>query len=338
MVSATALTSVGQTETAVRIRQQIEDLNARWKALEEQTEQREQQLGSAHEVQRFQHDIVETRDWIQEKNDALDSDDFGRDLRSVQALQRKHEGVERDLAALGDKIRLLDDKANRLRKSHPEAAEQIFDLQKELIAQWERLTAKANNRKEKLLDSYDYQRYLSDYRDLQQWIATMNQLVSSQELANDVTGAEALLERHQEYRTEIDSRVATFGAFEQFTDQLLKNNHYASDDIVKRREDIRAARAGLEDAWVARRNILDQCLELQLFYRDCEQADTWMSAREAFLAQEDPTGDNVESLIKKHEDFDKAINSQQEKIAALQVCSQACWMVYIYNCRTSPIP
>jgi spectrin alpha len=50
--------------------------------------------------------LIETIDlWysLQEKDDALDSDDFGRDLRSVQALQRKHEGVERDLAALGDK-------------------------------------------------------------------------------------------------------------------------------------------------------------------------------------------------------------------------------------------
>ena len=28
------------------------------------------------------------------------------DLASVQALQRKHEGFERDLAALGDKVRL----------------------------------------------------------------------------------------------------------------------------------------------------------------------------------------------------------------------------------------
>ena len=43
-----------------------------------------------------------------------------------------------------------------------------------------------------------------------------------------------------------------------------------------------------------------------------------MSAREAFLAQEDPTGDNVESLIKKHEDFDKAIASQQEKLNNLE--------------------
>ena len=65
-------------------------------------------------------------------------------------------------------------------------------------------------------------------------------------------------------------------------------------------------------AWVARRMQLDQCLELQLFYRDCEQAENWMSAREAFLASEevDSKGDNVEALIKKHEDFDKAINAQ----------------------------
>lgn len=66
---------------------------------------------------------------------------------------------------------------------------------------------------------------------------------------------------------------------------------------------------------------LDQCLELQLFYRDCEQAENWMASREAFLASEevDSKGDNVEALIKKHEDFDKAIGAQEEKIAALQV-------------------
>lgn len=35
------------------------------------------------------------------------SDDFGRDLASVQALLRKHEGLERDLAALEDKVGLF---------------------------------------------------------------------------------------------------------------------------------------------------------------------------------------------------------------------------------------
>lgn len=49
-------------------------------------------------------DADETIAWIQEKDAVLSSDDYGRDLASVQALQRKHEGVERDLAALEEKV------------------------------------------------------------------------------------------------------------------------------------------------------------------------------------------------------------------------------------------
>ena len=49
----------------------------------------------------------ETKSWMNEKDTALLSDDYGRDLASVQALQRKHEGLERDLAALEDKVTII---------------------------------------------------------------------------------------------------------------------------------------------------------------------------------------------------------------------------------------
>ena len=35
-----------------------------------------------------------------------------------------------------------------------------------------------------------------------------------------------------------------------------------------------------------------------------------MASREAFLSGDQVDGDNVETLIKKHEDFDRAISSQ----------------------------
>lgn len=50
----------------------------------------------------------ETISWIKEKGQLMASDDFGRDLASVQALLRKHEGLERDLAALEDKVPIRD--------------------------------------------------------------------------------------------------------------------------------------------------------------------------------------------------------------------------------------
>lgn len=125
---------------------------------------------------------------------------------------------------------------------------------------------------------------------------------------------------------EIDARAGTFQAFELFGQQLLQSNHYASVEIQEKLESMSEARQELEKAWIQRRMQLDQNLELQLFCRDCEQAENWMSARETFLNSSGSTGDgldaagsdNVEALIKKHEDFDKAINAHEEKIAALQ--------------------
>ena len=50
---AERLTAMGQTEAAEKIKIQIEDLNQRWAALQQVTQERSQTLGSAHEVQRY---------------------------------------------------------------------------------------------------------------------------------------------------------------------------------------------------------------------------------------------------------------------------------------------
>uniref|UniRef100_A0A665WFX0 Spectrin alpha chain, non-erythrocytic 1 n=1 Tax=Echeneis naucrates TaxID=173247 RepID=A0A665WFX0_ECHNA len=263
----------------------VQELNNRWRSLQQLAEERSNMLGSAHEVQRFHRDADETKEWIEEKNQALNTDNYGHDLASVQALQRKHEGFERDLAALGDKVNSLGETAERLIQSHPEAVDDIQEKCTELNTAWSSLVGRADQRKDKLGNSHDLQQSLSS-----------------------------------EHRTEIDARAGTFQAFEQFGQQLLTRGHYASPEIQQKLEALDHERADLEKAWVQRRMMLDQCLELQLFNRDCEQAENWMAAREAFLASDDKGDslDSVEALIKKHEDFDKAINVQEEKIAALK--------------------
>jgi spectrin alpha len=40
--------------------------------------------------------------------------------------------------------------------------------------------------------------------------------------------------------------------------------------------------------WEEKRILYEQCMDLQLFYRDTEQAETWMTKQEAFLANEVP--------------------------------------------------
>lgn len=314
---ANQLANLGQTEAANKINNQVEELNQKWVQLQEMTSSREQQLASAHEVQRFHRDIDETKDWIREKDDGLNSDDYGHDLRSVQTLQRKHEGLERDLEALYEKVRQLEKTANSIENKHPESAEQTREKQKEISEEWNNLRVKANERRIKLMNSYELQRFLNDHSDLMLWVNSMKTLVSSDELANDTIGAEALLERHKELSNEITAREATFKSVEDFGQSLIRSNHYAADLVQEKLQQLYHAFQELSRAWSERDNKLKQCFDLQLFNRECEQAENWMANREAFLKTQDDDG-NVEILIKKHEDLNKAIRIQEEKIENLK--------------------
>lgn len=115
-------------------------------------------------MQRFFRDADETIDWITEKDGALENDNVGSDLTGVQRLQRKHDGLERDLHAIEEKVQQLDAAAQDLVDRHPDQEEAIKAKLEEITESWTGVTDKANLRKAKLLDSYDYQKFLSEFR------------------------------------------------------------------------------------------------------------------------------------------------------------------------------
>ena len=194
---ADRLRAINKIDASTKIQSEIDELNTKWATLQKVTQERQEKLINAHEVQRFLRDADETMDWVNDKNAQIDmNDEYGHDLTSVKRLQRKHDGFERDLEALGERIRELDDVTQRLINTHPDEAESIYKKQIAIQHAWTELTRKADARKVKLLDANDYQQFVTNYKDLISWINLMISQVSSDELAKDVPGAEALLERH----------------------------------------------------------------------------------------------------------------------------------------------
>ena len=61
--------------------------------------------------------------------------------------QRKHEGLERDLAALEDKVMVLGQEATRLCGIHDDHQDQIKSKNAEILDSWKDLTAKAQVRR-----------------------------------------------------------------------------------------------------------------------------------------------------------------------------------------------
>jgi len=139
-------------------------------------------------------------------------------------------------------------------------------------------------------------------------------------LAKDVNEAEALLERHAEHKSEIDAREDSFTATADAGQTLLDCGHFAAEDVREKLVSLAEEKTALLSLWEERRILYEQCMDLQLFYRDTEQAGAWMAKQEAFLDNQDlgDSLDSVEAMMKKHEDFEKSLAAQEEKIKALE--------------------
>lgn len=305
---AERLTTMRRTKAAKKFSKEIDVLNQRWDTLK-------QVMWERTEVQHYHRDADKIIDKIDEEENLFNSNYFDHDLVTIQRL--KYEKFKQRFDIIEEEVKDLNGTAQRLmhRPTLSDQALTIFNHQAEIKNRWEGLANKAAQREAKLLDSQDLQNFLRDFRGLTTWIKIMMDLVLSDELAKDVTGNKALFERHEGYKIEIDAQYGLFQAFKTFGQKLLQNHHHASDEVRSKLAEVAEARQNFDRAWIARHAKLKQCL----FNLHCEQAETWMTACEAWLEGRvnKPIRD-VEALLKKQEKFDRAANSQEEKIAGLK--------------------
>ena len=351
------------TDTGV-IRGKQKELNEAWSRLRKLASQRQERLFGAHEIQRLNRDIEEAMAWMSEKEACMDSlltnsgssgssssgsatsssgsssnDQENIDLASVQAMQRKHDALDRDLFALGDKVKSLRQEAERLLNNHNNNSsdnnassnanqlKQLNDKLNELNEKWSRLEQKSDEKRKRLIDSIKLQRLLSDWRDLVTWLSEMTNVMSGEEMAKDVSGAEALIERHGEYKAEIETHEESFDQWHQQALTLISQSHFASSDIELKSKELRERRDALLLLWNTKNELLSQCYEVQLFMRDCDQADTWLLKQENLLSSNSSNSsnirivaeslDDVEALLKKHDDFEKSLQAQEDKARLL---------------------
>lgn len=59
----------------------------------------------------------------------------------------------------------------------------------------------------------------------------MGSLISTEEPADSVSGAEALLAKHNEYKAEVDAREESMSQITRNGKKLIQQGHYASSEV-----------------------------------------------------------------------------------------------------------
>ena len=68
-------------------------------------------------------------------------------------------------------------------------------------------------------------------RDLMSWVCDMEETMCSEEPARSVSGAEALISKHNQHKAEIDTREDSVTQVAKAGRKLIQQSHYASTEV-----------------------------------------------------------------------------------------------------------
>ncbi|KAI6237537.1 hypothetical protein M3Y95_00275500 [Aphelenchoides besseyi] len=307
-------------ENKKEVQERLREMNDAWALLQGRIENYHEMLKAALEVHRFNSDVDETNARIHEKATALQSDDFGRELREVEELIRKQEKIERDMSAIHTKLNEHDDSAKVLLAKDPPLSETIIHSLKTLESSWQQLAELAHTRRLKLQQSLNLHRYFDSVKKMEQWAQQIRNKMVTYVRPRSVEDARQLLSEHAERQVEIESRQAELSALREFGQQVTNDQPDHRSEIQRAHRRLQNIEHQIRQTWEQENAALQKALELQTLYSQVLQTESWLATKEAFVNDYDlgDSVDTVDLLIRKHDNFEKTLQAQSDKMDALR--------------------
>uniref|UniRef100_A0A3P8T408 Spectrin, beta, non-erythrocytic 5 n=1 Tax=Amphiprion percula TaxID=161767 RepID=A0A3P8T408_AMPPE len=318
------LTSVQQLGRGLQqdgqARRRDDALSRLWDELNSSIRTREQNLQAAREVHQFNHDMDELKGWMAEKEAVLDSEDQGHDLQVIQTLLRQHEALETDLLLISEEVTRCSEAGRALSRRQPWVRTTVAQRLEELQSCWTSIQDQSSQRRARLGQAEDVQRYFSQCSELMAWLKEMLSLVKVDVQSLEGSDLEQLIKKHDKYRVQMDRQLSRSQAVKDEGRRLMEDRNFMSQEVEERICDLQDLELQLEKVWEESRLLYEEELEISLLQKELDQAERWLSSYEATLTAED-YGDSVSDvmeLLKRQEDLEAMIQTQGEKFVALQ--------------------
>uniref|UniRef100_A0A7N9B1W5 Spectrin beta chain n=1 Tax=Mastacembelus armatus TaxID=205130 RepID=A0A7N9B1W5_9TELE len=277
-------------------------------------------------LQRVFQEMLYIMDWMDEMKMLLLSQDYGKHLLGVEDLLQKHALVEADIAIQADRVRNVNSNAQKFASdSEGESSYKPCDPQiiRDRIAHMEfcyqELSQLAAERRARLEESRRLWKFFWEMAEEEGWIREKEQILSSEDYGKDLTGALRLLSQHKAFEDEMTGRAAHLQQTIKQGEELVANNHFGSDKIKERIQDIQEQWAALERLSAVRKARLQEACNLHQFQADADDIDTWMLDVLRIVSSVDVGHDefSTQALVKKHKDVAEEIGSYRPVIDAL---------------------
>lgn len=157
----------------------LEEILELWQQLVEAADKKESRLSEASQQQQFNRTVEDIELWLSEVEVSLNSEDYGKDLTSVQNLQKKHGLLESDVIGHQERVDSVHQTSLEfLDKGHFDA-DTIKRKAETVERRYAALQAPIEARRRKLSDSLRVQQLFRDIEDEEAWIREKEPIAAS---------------------------------------------------------------------------------------------------------------------------------------------------------------
>uniref|UniRef100_A0A3B4BR65 Spectrin beta chain n=1 Tax=Pygocentrus nattereri TaxID=42514 RepID=A0A3B4BR65_PYGNA len=293
-----------------------------WDYLLELLKARRQRLEMNLGLQRVFQEMLYIMDWMDEMKMLLLSQDYGKHLLGVEDLLQKHALVEADIGIQADRVRAVNANAQKFAVSgyKPCDPQVILDRVAHLEFCYQELTQLAAERRARLEESRRLWKFFWEMAEEEGWIREKEQILSSDDVGKDLTGAVRLLSQHRALEDEMSGRAGHLQHTVREGLAMADAGHFGEDRIRERVAEVQAQWAALERLAAVRKARLEEACGLHQFQTDADDVDAWTLDALRIVSSGDVGHDefSTQALVKKHKDAAAEVASYRPVIDALQ--------------------
>ncbi|XP_027030237.1 spectrin beta chain, non-erythrocytic 1-like isoform X2 [Tachysurus fulvidraco] len=311
-------------ETGPVVKEKLESLKKTWDELESTTQTKAQCLFDANKAELFTQSCADLDKWLSGLEGQIQSDDFGKDLTSVNILLKKQQMLESQVEVRQKEVEELRTQAQAL-SQEGKGSDEVDGLRCGVEKKFHEMQEPLKKRRSNLMASREIHQFNRDVEDEILWVEERMPMATSTEHGNNLQTVQLLIKKNQTLQKEIQGHQPRYDDIFERSTHVLKDNSPVSATIRQRLDELKRLWSLIQEEVEKRHRRLEEAHKAQQYYFDAAEAEAWMSEQELYMMSEEKAKDEQSSvaMLKKHQILEQAVEDYAETVHQLSKTSRA---------------
>uniref|UniRef100_A0A8B9RES5 Spectrin beta chain n=1 Tax=Astyanax mexicanus TaxID=7994 RepID=A0A8B9RES5_ASTMX len=311
-------------ETEAVVQEKMEMLKKTWEELESTTQTKAQCLFDANKAELFTQSCADLDKWLSGLEGQIHSDDFGKDLTSVNILLKKQQMLESQVEVRQKEVEELRSQAQAL-SQEGKGSDEVDGRRRGVEVKFQQVQEPLKKRRSNLMASREIHQFNRDVEDEILWVEERMALATSTDHGNNLQTVQLLIKKNQTLQKEIQGHQPRYDDIFERSVRTLQEESPVSGGIRLRLEDLQRIWKLIQEEVEKRHGRLEEAHRAQQYYFDAAEAEAWMSEQELYMMSEEKAKDEQSSvaMLKKHQILEQAVEDYAETVHQLSKTSRA---------------